>query len=148
MRATSSLRRAPPSIINHSLRHFATTFNLLSFFLFHILACCSVLGTPLFVTVVTKANWYCQAREAAQIVDCIADLFTFSVAGCMGAQVHTRPTAILTDVAGLSLRRRGHCRTLVSTLCSLPISLMFAVAEIDNHPPNDTGTQTTKGLFA
>ena len=27
-------------------------------------------------------------REAAQIIDCIADLFTCSVAGCMGAQIH------------------------------------------------------------
>jgi len=29
-----------------------------------------------------------EAREAAQIVNCIADLVTFSVAGCMGAQIH------------------------------------------------------------
>ena len=29
-----------------------------------------------------------QAREAAIIVDVVADLFTCSVAGCMGAQVH------------------------------------------------------------
>ena len=27
-------------------------------------------------------------REAAQIIDCIADLFTCSIAGCMGAQIH------------------------------------------------------------
>jgi hypothetical protein len=27
-------------------------------------------------------------REAAQIIDCIADIFTCSVAGCMGAQIH------------------------------------------------------------
>ena len=30
-----------------------------------------------------------QARDLAHIVDCLADLFTCSVAGCMGAQVHT-----------------------------------------------------------
>jgi len=29
-----------------------------------------------------------ELREAAQIIDCIADIFTCSVAGCMGAQVH------------------------------------------------------------
>ena len=29
-----------------------------------------------------------QARDLAHIVDCLADLFTCSVAGCMGAQVH------------------------------------------------------------
>merc|ERR1711998_285316 len=28
-----------------------------------------------------------QLRDAAQILDCIADCFTLSVAGCMGAQV-------------------------------------------------------------
>jgi hypothetical protein len=28
-----------------------------------------------------------QARDLAHIVDCIADLFTLSVAGCMGAQI-------------------------------------------------------------
>ena len=29
-----------------------------------------------------------EARELAQIVDCLADVFTCSVAGCMGAQIH------------------------------------------------------------
>ena len=32
---------------------------------------------------------FLQARDLAHIVDCLADLFTCSVAGCMGAQVHT-----------------------------------------------------------
>ena len=29
-----------------------------------------------------------QARSAADILECIADIFTLSVAGCMGAQIH------------------------------------------------------------
>ena len=29
-----------------------------------------------------------QARELAELIGCIADLFTCSVGGCMGAQVH------------------------------------------------------------
>ena len=29
-----------------------------------------------------------EAREVAEIINCIADLFTMSVGGCMGAQVY------------------------------------------------------------
>ena len=35
-----------------------------------------------------------QARDLAHIVDCLADLFTCSVAGCMGAQVRTHTHCI------------------------------------------------------
>jgi len=28
-----------------------------------------------------------RSRQAADVIDCIADLVTFSVAGCMGAQI-------------------------------------------------------------
>ena len=34
------------------------------------------------------AQFVPEARELAMIVDLVADLFTCSVAGCMGAQVH------------------------------------------------------------
>jgi len=39
-----------------------------------------------------------QAREAANIVDLIADLVTLSVAGCMGAQINHE---IKTDANGI-----------------------------------------------
>lgn len=52
-----------------------------------IIACANLLQCIACILQIV-AIFVSEVREAAEIVDIIADLFTCSVAGCMGAQIH------------------------------------------------------------
>lgn len=83
-----------------------------------------------------------QARELAHIVDCIADAFTCSVAGCMGAQIRHEIKKDKVRPRARGVRRRtarSHCG-----LCMAPPPWPPAPLPAPPSPPSHTHTRAAR----
>jgi hypothetical protein len=54
------------------------------------------------------ACFYEDLRELAQLIDCIADMITYSVVGCMGAQVEHELKQIVSGPMANQMQRDPH----------------------------------------